>query len=79
MIDWLNRLPDVAVFAVLVIPSVLAMVLASLLGHRYRIRFRKKPDESTYEIMDAFIAVASAAGGCARFLARAGRYEPLEG
>ncbi len=35
--------------------------LASLLGHRYRIRFRKKPDESTYEIMDAFIAVASAA------------------
>jgi hypothetical protein len=61
MTDWLNRLPDFGVFAVLIIPSVLAMVAASLLGQRIRRRYPAKPDESSFEIMDAFIAVASAA------------------
>lgn len=59
--EWLYGLPDVGVFSVLIFPSVLAMVGASLLGNWIRKRFLARPDESNFEIMDAFIAVASAA------------------
>jgi hypothetical protein len=57
--DFLNKLPDLAVFAAVTLPFMIGVVAASYLGGRFR---RKRPPEaSSFEIMDAFIAVASAA------------------
>lgn len=60
MIDWLHHQSDLTVFAVLTLPFVFAVLAASILAHRFLPSLYN--DDSGFEIMDGFIAVASVAG-----------------
>lgn len=60
MIEWLHHQSDVTVFAILTVPFVVAVLGASVVAHRLLPSLYN--DDSGFEIMDAFVAVASVAG-----------------
>lgn len=60
MFAGIHQLSDLAIFSIITLPFVALVAAASILMHRVFPRMLE--DEGSFEIMDAFIAVASVAG-----------------